>query len=100
MKCADCNFANKSANEEYVFCTKLQDDGSKSGLGLNEFIKEVVYKQPLPKLIAIGWGYPNKRFKSDMHELGNDTATEGLMWNKQICVHKDDQCNKFKSLEN
>lgn len=97
MKCADCRYANKSGKEDWVYCTYWTAEGAKSETkDAVEFVNKEIYKYPEPKEVAFGWGYPNKPFKGDSSSVVEGTIDEGLMWNNQICVSKDDKCHKIE----
>lgn len=96
MNCLDCSFANKSGNEGYVFCTYWQNKCNESKLDTTEFVKRVVFEETLLDKVALGWGYPSKHYSHESHWSYKGTASEGLMWNNQICVEKEQWCQNHK----
>lgn len=98
MRCTDCKFANKSGNEEFVFCTYWQGEANKYSEGAEGFVRNVIFQLPFPRKVGLGWGYPNKLFNAETHWSVKGTASEGLMWRDQICINKDDRCHKYEGL--
>lgn len=99
-KCENCRFAYKACNEDYVYCIYWQNQCSKGNLELDEFIKNVILKDNLEiSSVAVGWGYPNKSLNEETHWSMKGTSTEGLMYNDQICIPKEDCCSYYAPYE-
>jgi hypothetical protein len=94
--CGDCQYAHKSGSEDHVFCTLWQNRCNEANMSAEHFVRQVIYAGEKPSEVSLGWGFPHKHMKADTHWSTKGTATEGLMWNNQICVPKDDKCDFFK----
>lgn len=99
MSCKECKFANKSGNDDFVFCTFWQSKCNESGMSEEDFVRKEMFPQTTLSKVALGWGYPKKHFKLESHWVHKGTASEGLMWNNQICIHKDEHCHEHKLLD-
>lgn len=98
MNCSNCRFANKSGNKDFVYCTYWQDRCNESGKPVEDFIKNVLFKETLVDKVATGWGYPKQHFSLESDWVHKGTLTEGLMWNEQICIGMSESCNNFKKV--
>lgn len=98
MKCADCKFANKSGNQDYVFCTYWQNEADKQPMTAQQFAESILCQDPLLTEVAIGWGYPNQHYQAPTHWSIKGTASESIMWKDQICVYKNQQCLNYSAL--
>lgn len=96
-KCKNCVYANRAGSNEHVYCTFWQKkyNDSKS-MNMDDFIKKVIYAEPLPKVVAVGWGYPHQSLNQETFWGIKGTSSEGLMWNEQIIISKEDTCSHFK----
>lgn len=94
IKCNDCRYANKSKNEEFVFCTYWEDKYNKSGFegSKEEYVKEVIYADSDDIVVALGWGYPNKHNKVETFWAIKGTVSEGLIYNNMILTSKESYC--------
>jgi hypothetical protein len=92
MNCSTCIYANKSGSDDHVFCTYWQNKCNESKQETKAFIQNKLFKQTLLQNVGLGWGYPNKHFYADSHWSYKGTASEGLMWANQICIHKNESC--------
>ncbi|MNY85796.1 hypothetical protein D3C78_19960 [compost metagenome] len=92
MTCATCSHANKSGNDDWVFCTYWQNKCNESKMETIEFVKNVVFEQTDIIQLATGWGFPLKHFAAESHWSHKGTASEGVMWNNQILIQKDEKC--------
>lgn len=98
VKCADCIFANKSGNNEFVYCTYWQNKANESNMNQEDFVRKVLFPSTDLQQVALGWGFPKQHFQLESHWVHKGTASEGLMWNEQILVHKEESCNQFSSI--
>ncbi|ASA22572.1 hypothetical protein [Paenibacillus donghaensis] len=98
MNCSTCIYANKSGNDDYVFCTYWQNKCNESKQDADVFVKKEIFKKTLVCDVGIGWGYPSKHYSAESHWSHKGTASEGLMWNNQICIHKDESCQYHREL--
>lgn len=99
MNCSNCRHANKSGNENYVFCTFWQTKCNKSGMSEEDFVRKELFTQTTIHRVGFGWGYPNKHFKADTHWVHKGTASEGVMWNNQICIHINEDCQYHELIQ-
>lgn len=98
MNCANCQFANKSGNQDFVFCTYWQDQANESKMSQEAFVRQVLFPKTDLQQVALGWGFPKQHFKLESHWVHKGTASEGLMWSEQICIQKDEVCEAFTSI--
>ena len=98
MNCANCQFANKSGNEDFVFCTYWQEKANESKMEQETFVRSVLFPNTNLQQVALGWGFPQQHVSLDSHWSYKGTASEGLMWNNQILIHQDEVCESFQSI--
>lgn len=100
--CATCAYAMKAANEDFVFCGFIHNElPNTKGEDLLEKLNQIEINNgiSLPRQIGTGWGYPNIPYNGEAHWTVKGTASESLMWNGVVCIHKDCNCNAYKSFK-
>lgn len=97
-ECATCKFANRSGNEDFVFCTKWQKEANESKMTSELYALNIlIYKEPqLNGVIGIGWGYPSQTYNKEVNWHEKGTVSASMMWNEQICVQANAGCSQYK----
>ena len=54
-QCANCQFANKSGNPDFVFCTYWQDKANESKMSQEDFVRNVLFPQTELNQVALGF---------------------------------------------
>jgi hypothetical protein len=65
----------------------------------SDFVRTVLFPQTTVQEVGLGWGYPKQHFKLESHWSYKGTASEGLMWNNQICISKNESCQHFAEVQ-